>query len=33
MPNSKKAANGGGSVRKKTVMRNGKEYDKFYEIP
>lgn len=26
MPNSKKAANGGGSIRKKTVMRNGKEY-------
>jgi len=26
MPNSKKAANGGGSIRKKTVVRNGKEY-------
>ncbi len=26
MPNSKKAANGGGSIRKKTVTRNGKEY-------
>ena len=26
MPSSKKTANGGGSIRKKTVMRNGKEY-------
>ncbi len=26
MPNSKKSANGGGSIRKKTVMKNGKEY-------
>lgn len=26
MPSSKKIANGGGSIRKKTVMRNGKEY-------
>lgn len=26
MPSSKKTANGGGSIRKKTVMKNGKEY-------
>ena len=26
MPNSKKSANGGGSIRKKTVMKNGREY-------
>ena len=26
MPRSKKTANGGGSIRKKTVMKNGKEY-------
>lgn len=26
MPNSKKTANGGGSIRKKTVMKNGKAY-------
>lgn len=26
MPSSKKAANGGGSIRKKTVLRKGKEY-------
>ena len=26
MPSSKKTANGGGSIRKKTVMKKGKEY-------
>ena len=33
MPSSKKTANGGGSIRKKTVMKKGKEYTYLYLFP